>query len=160
MNPASSLPAVPSAAPLPEPPSASPAGAVSGQGPEIRRPQAVKSAPTAPVQPPPALAQPQAQPAAKIVTIPDGLPLSIRLAEDIPTDAASGTPLRFTLTRDFRVDDATVAKAGAAVTGAVVEGARKKFLGSTKITFRLNDVETSNGKIAIRATPRPRMRVR
>ena len=59
------------------------------------------------------------------VTLTDGMPFSITLAEDIPQNAEEGTPLHFTVAKDVRVGDLVVIAKGAAVTGAIAQAARK-----------------------------------
>ena len=102
----------------------------------------------------PATEKPATQPAAQSIAVPDGLPFSIRLAEDVPSDAEPGRPLRFVAVRDFRIGETTVVAANAAVTGEIVDGAKKKLLGGAKMTFRLKDVAAVDGsKLSVRAMP-------
>ena len=77
------------------------------------------------------------------------------LAEDIPNDASEGDAVQFKLADDVRVNDAIVLRKGAAVTGAIVDGAKKRILGiGGKMTFRLDKVDAVDGqKLTIRATP-------
>jgi serine/threonine-protein kinase len=119
----------------PAAPSKSPSGAVATEK---------------PVPPGPATGQP----ATHSIVVADGRPFAVRLAEDIPSDAEPGRPLRFTVVQDFRVGDSVVLSANAAVNGEVVDGARKKLIGGVKLTFRLKDVAAADGhKVSIRNTP-------
>ena len=91
-----------------------------------------------------------------VVTVPDGAPIAVRLAADVPSDVQEGQNLRFTVVQDFKASDSVVIAKGAVVTGAVVEvGGKKKFLGigGGKATFRLTQVDAVDGhKLNIRAT--------
>jgi serine/threonine protein kinase len=108
--------------------------------------------PREPVIAPPAVTAP-APPLA--VVLGDALPVHLTLAENIPSDAAEGDPVRFRVARDVRVEDTVVIAKGAEAIGVIVDGARKKFLGiGGKMTFRLERVDAVNGqKVTIRATP-------
>jgi hypothetical protein len=91
-------------------------------------------------------------PETRNVRVIDRLPIPIRLSEDVPADVAAGAPLHFTVLKDFRMGGAVVLAEGAVVTGEIVEAARKKLLGGTRVMFRLKDVETTGGgKLALRA---------
>jgi hypothetical protein len=105
-------------------------------------------------QPAPAPAPPPpARPAIRPVTAANGLPFPIVLAEDISATADEGQVLHFTAARDFKVGDDVVIAKGAAVTGAIAEGAKKKFIVNTKMTLRLSDATGVGGnKIRVRAT--------
>jgi hypothetical protein len=88
------------------------------------------------------------------VVVPDALPVEIELAEDIPADAEPGRPLHFTLSKELRIGQAVVAAAHAPVVGEIVDGARKKLIGGTKLTFRLKSVVAAGGTpLLLRATP-------
>jgi len=87
-------------------------------------------------------------------TLVDGTPIRILLAADIPADAQERQALRFTVADPVRVDDVLVIAKGAAVTGEVVEGVKKRFIGSSKATYRLNQIDAVDGrKLNVRATP-------
>jgi len=92
-----------------------------------------------------------------VVTIPDGAPIPIRLAADLPAEVEEGQAFRFTVAQDFRAGDNVVIAKGATVTAAIVEvGTKKKFLGigGNKTTYRLMQVDSVDGKkINLRATP-------
>jgi hypothetical protein len=86
----------------------------------------------------------------------DGVPISLILAEDIPNDAGKDDPVKLTVANDVMVDSRVVIQKGAAVTGAIVDGAKRKtFVGiGGKLTFRLQTVAAVDGQsVAIRATP-------
>jgi hypothetical protein len=88
------------------------------------------------------------------VVVPDALPIQIELAEDVSADAEPGRPIHFTLSNDLRIGQTVVATAHAPVTGEIVDGARKKFIGGTKLTFRLKSVVAAGGTLLLlRATP-------
>jgi serine/threonine protein kinase len=94
-----------------------------------------------------------------VATIPikaaDGLPFRITLAEDIPADAEVGQPLHFTVADALTVGGSVIIAKSTAVTGAVVEAAKKKLLTKGKLTFRLGVVSGIDGKpINVRATPK------
>jgi len=89
------------------------------------------------------------------VSIPDGKPLRIALAEDVPLNASEGQEISFRVLEDFKAVDQIIIPKGAAVTGTIVsEGAKKKFLGmGGKMTFKLSSADAVNGqKITVRAT--------
>jgi hypothetical protein len=105
-----------------------------------------------PVAPPVKPAPPPSAP----VNVADAMPFSIRLAEDVPTDAEEGRALHFTVVDGLKIGDAVVIAKGAAVTGSIVEAAgKKKVFGlGSKMTFRLVQVEAVDGKkLNIRAEP-------
>ncbi|HXP87998.1 MAG TPA: protein kinase [Bryobacteraceae bacterium] len=105
-------------------------------------------------QPAPAPAPPPpARPAIHPVTAANGLPFPIVLAEDISGTAEEGQAVHFTAARDFKIGDDVIIAKGAAVTGAIAEGARKKFIVNTKMTLRLIEATGVGGnKIRVRAT--------
>lgn len=91
-----------------------------------------------------------------VVTIPDGSPIPITLAADVPAEVEEGQTIRFTVSEDFKAGDTVVIAKGANVSGSVVEVAgKKKFLGmgGGKVTFRLTQVDAVDGhKLNLRAT--------
>jgi hypothetical protein len=107
------------------------------------------SAPSAPAPvPAPAPAAVSAPGSVVAVTLTDGIPFSILLAEDIPQNAEEGRPLRFTVSKDVRVGDLVVIAKGATVTGAIGQAARKGpfGMGGAKMTLRLLVTEAVDGK--------------
>lgn len=105
----------------------------------------------APVPPPAAPVK-----AAVPVNLNDAMPLSIKLAEDVPVDAEEGRPLRFTVVDGLKVGDVVVVAKGATVTGSILEAAgKKKIFGmGGKMTFRLLQVDAIDGKkLTVRAEP-------
>ncbi|HLY04776.1 MAG TPA: protein kinase [Rhizomicrobium sp.] len=87
-------------------------------------------------------------------TIVDGTPIRILLSADIPNDAQEGTGLRFTVADPIRVSDALVVAKGAEVSGEIVEAAKRKFIGTSKATYRLTVMDAVDGrKLNVRATP-------
>ncbi len=81
------------------------------------------------------------------VTLSDGIPFFINLAEDIPQNAEEGRPVRFTVARDVRVGDLVVIAKGATVTGAIAQAAHKGTfgIGGSKMTLRLLAVDAVDG---------------
>ncbi len=90
------------------------------------------------------------------VTLTDGLPFRIALADDVPLDAEVGQPLRFRVLDGLEGGPVTVIAKGSIVTGAVAAlGGKRNFFGErSKVTFRLTSaVSVDDGKISVRATP-------
>ena len=111
---------------------------------------------TTPVAPPVTVPVPTvATKAVASATVTDGTPFYIALAADIPAASEPGTPVRFTVTQDFKVGEILVIAKGTAVTGAIVDPAGKKFLGmGSKMTLRVDQTESTVGqKISLRAAP-------
>jgi serine/threonine-protein kinase len=120
-------------------------------------PTSTTTATTTAPAPPPAAPAPTPVPAAApsssggsivAVTLTDGIPFFITLAEDIPQNAEEGTPLHFTVAKDVRVGDLVVIAKGAAVTGAIAQVGRKGIVGGfrgAKMTLRLLMVDTVDG---------------
>ncbi len=120
--------------------------------------QLTKSAPPVPAPPTeaataPATAPAPAPPQPVNVTLPDGMPVLLTLAQVIPINASAGDALRFKVAADVSVDDAVAIRRGATATGAIVD-APKHVLGmGAKMTFRLDTVDAVDGqKIPIRVT--------
>jgi serine/threonine protein kinase len=101
----------------------------------------------------PAIATPLPPPTVPVV-LGDALPIRLTLSEDVPSDAAEGEALRFSVTDDVLVGDTVVISKGAAATGAIVDGAKKRLFGiGSRITFRLGRVNAVDGqRVALRAT--------
>jgi serine/threonine-protein kinase len=146
--PAAAQAAPPEAAP---PPPASEAASSTAPSPAKRAPVAATPAQMA-VKKPAAPSRPV--PRTTPVTVADGLPFRIALAEDIPADAQDDRPVRFTATEAVRVGDAIVIAQGATVTGAIADAGKKKFLGmGSKLSLRLVNVNAVDGhKLSVRAT--------
>jgi hypothetical protein len=99
---------------------------------------------------------PNAPAAAQVVqvSVSDGLPFRVALAEDVPADAREGQTVSFRVLDDLKVGDAVVIARGATVAGTIVsETGKKKFLGfGGKMTYQLNSVEGPDGqKVKVRA---------
>jgi serine/threonine-protein kinase len=140
--------------PVSNTPANTPASAPMAIAPAANTPAAATPPANSPAADRPAIDKPATQPVTQSITVPDGLPFSIRLTEDIPSDAEPGRPLRFTAVRDFRIGEATVVAANAVVTGEIVDGAKRKLLGGAKVTFRLKDAAAvDGGKLSVRAMP-------
>jgi serine/threonine-protein kinase len=116
----------------------------------------------APAVPPPSTraadagSAPPVPPAAATVpvVVPNTLPIQIELAEDVPAEAEPGRPIHFTLSKELRIGQTVVAAAHATVVGEIVDGARKKLIGGSKLTFRLKSVVAAGGNVLwVRATP-------
>jgi len=104
--------------------------------------------------PPPALTPVKPAASASVpVNVNDGMPFSIKLAEDVPADAEEGRVLHFTVIDGLKVGENVVVAKGASVTGSVLEAAKKKLIGG-KMTFRLTQVDAADGKkLNVRAEP-------
>jgi serine/threonine-protein kinase len=104
-----------------------------------------------------AMRTPQTAPApvATPVLLRDGSPIRLTLAKDIPNDALPDDAITFEATDDVKVDGSVAIARGAAATGAIVDGARRKMLVMRgKMTFQLDSVIAVDGqKVALRATP-------
>ena len=101
--------------------------------------------------PPPAAPPPPSVGGVSVV-VPDALPVAIELAEDIPADAEPGRVIHFTLSKELRIGQTVVAPAHATVVGEIVDGARKKLIGGTKLTFRLKSVAAAGGNLILLRT--------
>ena len=109
------------------------------------------STPIASAPPPPAPAPAAAPVAASgslvAITLSDGMPFTITLAEDIPQNAEEGRALSFTVAKDVRIGDLAVIAKGASVTGSITQAARKGAfgIGGGKATMRLLTVDAVDG---------------
>jgi serine/threonine-protein kinase len=115
-------------------------------------------APPAPVQPAPTTAAPATPIRIHTLSVPDGKPFNITLAQDVPTKLTAGQKINFTITNDVKVGDTVVVAKGTPVVGEVVDpGDPKKVLiviNKGKATFKLSSVDSTGGsKLNIRATP-------
>jgi serine/threonine protein kinase len=136
---APSKPAAPIASSAPSATPASTAAPTTATAPAVAAP--------APTPVPPAALPPSSGGAIVAVTLTDGMPFSISLAEDIPQSAEEGAPLRFTVAKDVRVGDLVVIAKGATVAGAIAQvGHKGTFgIGGGKMTMRLLMVDTVDG---------------
>lgn len=93
-------------------------------------------------------------PQTRTINLIGGLPFEIALTQDVPADCGPGQVLNFRAITDVKVGDTVVIAKGAAVTGVVVEAARKKFLvKTTRPTYRLLEATAIDGtKVKVRAT--------
>jgi serine/threonine-protein kinase len=93
--------------------------------------------------------------AAPPVTLGDGVPIYLALAQDIPANAAVGDSVQFKAIDEVRVNETVVIPKGAEASGLIVDAGKKKLLGlGGKMTFRLETIAAVNGqKVNIRATP-------
>jgi hypothetical protein len=100
---------------------------------------------------------PKQTPIARVITLVDGLPVGVTLAEDIPANSPAGTPIRFTVTKNFEVAGVVVIQKGAAATGDIAQEGKKKFLGfGGKTMMRLLSVTAAGDQnLKLRATPKP-----
>jgi hypothetical protein len=119
---------------------------------------ATAAPPSASVQPAPTTASTAAPIRIHTVSVPDGKPFNITLAQDVPTKLTAGQKINFTITNDVKVGDAVVIAKGTPVLGEVVDpGDPKKVLiviNKGKATFKLSSVDSTGGsKLNIRATP-------
>jgi serine/threonine protein kinase len=110
--------------------------------------------------PPPLAPEKTAVVQAREVVIPDGLPLLLKLDQDVPIAAEEGLVLKFTVAEDLKIGEDVVIPKGAAATGGIVLERRrgaKIFGGGQRLAFRLNDVIGVEGKpLRIRNTPSQR----
>jgi hypothetical protein len=91
---------------------------------------------------------------ARVVQVLDGIPFPIILSEDVSEDPKPGQVLHFKAAKDVVMGDAVIIAGGAAVTGQVVEGEKKKLLSHTKPTYRLVDAVAVDGShLKIRSAP-------
>ncbi len=118
----------------------------------LKPPEAPPAAAEAP-QPPPAPTRAEtaapvvAPPPTRQVTLADGKPFEIVLAADIPSNAAAGSQLRFTVKNAVRSDDGVIVIAkGAPVTGQIAQAGKRRLFGSSKATLRLLTVQAVDGK--------------
>jgi serine/threonine-protein kinase len=109
--------------------------------------------PSVPAAPPPAGSLDPGVVALRPVTVIGGVPLSITLLADVPAGAEPGTPLRFQVTQDYRVNGTVVIAQGAPATGELL-GVGKKFLNlGGKVQFKLDTVTAVDGrKLRIKAS--------
>jgi hypothetical protein len=100
------------------------------------------------VAPPPAQPQPPPKPVVNtvMVVLNDGTPFNIVLAEDVPESAEEGRTLRFTATEGVRISDAVAIAKGATVTGVIAEKKKGGLFGGSKMTLKLIQAETVDGK--------------
>jgi serine/threonine-protein kinase len=96
--------------------------------------------------------QPQAQTHA--LQLVGGLPFEIVLTQDVAPDCEPGQRLNFRASQDVTEGGVVVIAKGAAVTGVIVDAAKRKFLIHTsRPTFRLLEATAVDGsKIKVRAT--------
>jgi serine/threonine protein kinase len=159
-EPAAATPAEP---PAPAPETPPPAAAVTAprqNTPGTSAPAVPRAipAPTATVAPAPPVSKPDqprvsAQPVA--VSIADGLPIRIALAEDVPVNAVEGRAVSFRVVEDLKVGNTILIARGATVTGSIAsEAGKKKFLGmGGKMTFQLATADAVDGqKLKVRAS--------
>jgi hypothetical protein len=132
---------------------------------QMRNPTATISAATASSVPtssaPPAASAPTAPgPRTTSVTLADGTPIKISLADAIPSDANVGLPLRFSVSDDFRVQGILILPKGAIVYGEITETPKKrKFLGigNGKLSFSLSKAQLPDGS-SLKVRPLPAAR--
>ncbi len=114
-------------------------------------PPSIDSTPT----PTPVLAP--AASASRKVTLADGTPVQLVLADDVPLDAEPGHAIPFTASADVKIGDSIVIAKGAQARGEVYAREKRKQLivagRGTKLSLALLTVEAVNGtKLNIRAT--------
>jgi len=149
------------------PPAPPPASGSSPERPKQTAPPPVtsdsaSSAPAQPVAPPPVTparpVRPETvapTPATMTVSIGDGIPFRIALAEDVANDAEEGKQILFRAADDVKAGEVLVIARGATVRGSIVNGNGKRFLGigGGKMTYQLISADTVDGqKIPVRAS--------
>jgi hypothetical protein len=82
------------------------------------------------------------------VTIPDGTPIHLRLAESVSsTHAHVGDLLDFVVVKDVNVGDLTVIPAGTMARGSVTEVKGRRILGiGGKVSLKLDSLQLANGE--------------
>ena len=88
------------------------------------------------------------------LTIPDGTPIQLQLAESVSSaHARVGDLLDFVVVRDVSVEGFTVIPAGTVASGSVTGVKGKRFLGmGGKVALKLDSVELANGdRVGLRA---------
>jgi hypothetical protein len=86
------------------------------------------------------------------VSVPDAMPFRIAAANDIRNDAAQGTPLKFTVMEDFKVNGTVVLAKGAGVFGEITQSSSKGMFKGAKLSFKLIRAEGAGGQdVAVRA---------
>ena len=115
-----------------------------------------KSAPSVPAPPTEPVTEPATAPAPSepvTVSLPDGTPVLLTLAQVIPIKASAGDPLRFRVAADVTVDDSVAIHKGAVAIGEIVDAPKHVLSIGGKMTFRLDMVDAVDGqKIPIRVT--------
>jgi hypothetical protein len=91
------------------------------------------------------------------LSIADGTPLRLELANDVPAEVTEGTPLHLVVVQDLKSNGVVAVAKGAPATGVVVDEAKKRLIfGGSRTTYRLETVQAVDGKLLrIRATPAP-----
>ncbi len=110
----------------------------------------------APAAGPAPAASPAPARAPRRVTLPTGLPVSVRLNEPLSSDhAAAGATFTASLAEPLIVDGLVIAERGARTTGRVVDAQNSaSFNGTSVVKLELTSVFTSDGqKIAISTDP-------
>ena len=115
----------------------------------------------APVIPPPSVQAPpssqtQAAPTRiHTVSILGGLPVNIRLTQDVPSKLNAGDKINFVVAKDVKVGEFVVIAKGTPLFGEVVDAgdSKKLLIVKNKATFKLTGVESTGGTmLAVRAT--------
>jgi hypothetical protein len=86
--------------------------------------------------------------------IPDGTPVTLRLAENVSSaHARVGDPLNFVVVRDVSLEGLTVIPAGTMARGSITQVKGRRFLGiGGNVAFKLDSVELANGdRVKLRA---------
>ncbi len=129
----------------------------SATAPVETTPAPVAATQPAPVQPVPVGSAPATPIRIHTVSVADGKPFNITLAQDVPTKLTAGQKINFTIANDVSVGDIVVIAKGTPVVAEVVDpGDPKKVLiviNKGKATFKLSTVDSTGGsKLNIRAT--------
>ncbi len=106
----------------------------------MRNPKKISAAATIPVKP-----EEKPTDAPNTVLVAGGTPISLSLDQDIPSDTEQGADLLFVVSEDVKVNGQVVVARGAIAKGKVAERARRKLIGSQKMTYRLLEVNVSAG---------------
>jgi hypothetical protein len=83
-----------------------------------------------------------------------GTPLPIVLMADVPAGAEPGTPLKFHVAQEYRVNGSVVIAQGAEVTGELLGAGKKVVVFGGKTQFKLTSVLAVDGKrLRIKSSP-------
>ena len=88
------------------------------------------------------------------VTIPDGTPIKLRLAESVSSDhGRAGDRLHFVVVRDVNIEGFTVIPAGSVASGSITGVKGRRLLGiGGQVSLKLDSVELVNGeRVKLRA---------
>jgi serine/threonine-protein kinase len=122
--------------------------------PPVAQPVAVAPPPTVTAPPPSPAATGGAPVVLHAMNVVGGTPLSIVLMADVPAGAEPGTPLKFHVAQEYRVNGSIVIAQGAEVTGELLGAGKKVVVFGGKTQFKLTSVLAVDGKrLRIKSSP-------